>query len=482
MSTTLSYKSGLISPPKGGHVVSRDELERMKASILPPAVDRARDLKKAHLKQLSNEKMKNWPNTLEALRKKKESFLKEKEELAEQKRREIDQEEAEIRKQTRLAAIERANKLLYEQTDNMKYLRSQELYSDCLYDRTFQVKEKQKRVEDNKLERAQFHQTILEKVKRGEQEEREKEELIKKKTQEVKVARQVQLEEMREIRRKEAEEQRQIGLEMKRQAELQVEREIQMRKEKAERIAKSNEEMVSANEQLKIIRDEVRAQEQREIDRREAEVEIIENRKKVRKALEIRKFEKAQVKRQQIIEAATRALSDQSAKHEALTLKQANEYKEKEDKAFADKEEKRRREWELTVQSRQQQIADKKVRDEIERQKEQELLDYFEKSNKIGLEKELEKQRKAREATIKCKAEQYELALQRQHTKVDEKVNQIEKDRHQLSHVGDEDEKFREICLQEIEKYRAAGKPLYPLYKALEHKQPDLLAVSGFRI
>jgi hypothetical protein len=74
----------------GGHILSSSELARMRASVLPPTENNDRDMKRAHLKKLSNDKMKNWPNTLEALRIKKQSFLKEREEANENKRREID--------------------------------------------------------------------------------------------------------------------------------------------------------------------------------------------------------------------------------------------------------------------------------------------------------------------------------------------------------------------------------------------------------
>jgi hypothetical protein len=48
------------------------------------------------------------------------------------------------------------------------------------------------------------------------------------------------------------------------------------------------------NAQLKIIKQELRAQEAAEAARRDAEVEVIENRKIARKALEKRRFDRAQ--------------------------------------------------------------------------------------------------------------------------------------------------------------------------------------------
>lgn len=73
-------------------MLTRAEIERMKASVLPPVDNNFRASRKAELKQLSNDRMENWPNTLEALRKKKESFTKDREEKEERRRQEIDRE------------------------------------------------------------------------------------------------------------------------------------------------------------------------------------------------------------------------------------------------------------------------------------------------------------------------------------------------------------------------------------------------------
>lgn len=77
-------------------VLTKAELERMRANIRGPQSDTTVQDRKAQLKQLSNDRMKHWPNTLEALRKKKESYIKEKEEKEELKRQEIDREVSHI--------------------------------------------------------------------------------------------------------------------------------------------------------------------------------------------------------------------------------------------------------------------------------------------------------------------------------------------------------------------------------------------------
>ena len=72
-------------------VISRADLERMRRTTggLSPETISKSD-RKAELKKKSEERLKNWPNTLEALRKKKESFSKDKEEREEVLRRQAD--------------------------------------------------------------------------------------------------------------------------------------------------------------------------------------------------------------------------------------------------------------------------------------------------------------------------------------------------------------------------------------------------------
>merc|ERR1719164_335336 len=67
---------------------------------------------------------------------KKESFKADRMAMEEKERQEIDRKEAQLQKEMRISSIKRANTILYEQTDKMKNLRSQQMYSDVLADRS----------------------------------------------------------------------------------------------------------------------------------------------------------------------------------------------------------------------------------------------------------------------------------------------------------------------------------------------------------
>ena len=53
--------------------ISSNEMERLRSFTRPPP-KKEEDLRNEHLKKLSEERVKNWPNTLAAQRKKKEQW------------------------------------------------------------------------------------------------------------------------------------------------------------------------------------------------------------------------------------------------------------------------------------------------------------------------------------------------------------------------------------------------------------------------
>ena len=76
---------------RGGNVIAKSEIDRIRASVIEPEYIHEEE-RRAYLKNLSNERVKHWPNTLEALRNKKESFIKDKNEREELERQEIDRQ------------------------------------------------------------------------------------------------------------------------------------------------------------------------------------------------------------------------------------------------------------------------------------------------------------------------------------------------------------------------------------------------------
>lgn len=112
--------------------LTSDELERILASVSPPAQS-DREAKRLATKAKSEQRTAQWPNTLEAMRTKKDRWKKDKEDREEDARKKIDEDEARLQREARTKQIERANRLLYEQTDRMKTLRSKQLLADVVH-------------------------------------------------------------------------------------------------------------------------------------------------------------------------------------------------------------------------------------------------------------------------------------------------------------------------------------------------------------
>ena len=459
-------------------IIDRSEIERMKLSVMEIPPDNSKQIRRAELKKLSQDRLKHWPNTLEALRKKKENFLKDKADEEEKRRQEIDRQEAEERRVRRLESIQRANEMLYEQTDKMKLLRSQQLYADILVTRREQVDHKKVVKDHEKIEAAKYHHFIVDKVAELEGIEQEK---INKRKAMVKIVAKSREEQLAEVHAQRAAEKAEaiaIGVAMKKQAQERVEEEIRLAEEKIKAAAANNAEMVIANEKLKSVRKDIKEKEETAMKEREGEVEIIENRAKARKAIEIRRFEKAQEQKQKLIDAATKQLLLKTNTEEKLLNKQIAEQRAKEDNAIAAKEAKLKKQRDDIDESRRWQLeARQRERDE-EMMMEEKLIALRVKANEEAEAEARAKERLAHDITVTMKKSQFEDGVRAAKKRVEDRILAIEQDKLLKELDKADDVKFGNIVKSEIKKYAAAGKSIYPMLRALNYTQPELLAAK----
>jgi hypothetical protein len=97
---------------------------------------------------MSKQRMSTWNNTLEARRRQKEQARQAKIDDEEKRRQVMDKEEAAFQAAERKKAIQRANTLLYENTERVKAFGSKLYISDVLKER-----EMQKQIQDEIKER-----------------------------------------------------------------------------------------------------------------------------------------------------------------------------------------------------------------------------------------------------------------------------------------------------------------------------------------
>ena len=95
-------------------------MERLRSFTRPPP-KKEEDLRNEHLKKLSEERVKNWPNTLAAQRKKKEQWKEIRAAEEEAYRVKVDNEERELREAAAAKAYAKAKYLKFENQDKTKY-------------------------------------------------------------------------------------------------------------------------------------------------------------------------------------------------------------------------------------------------------------------------------------------------------------------------------------------------------------------------
>ena len=305
-------------------VISRQDLQRMRALANDANQPQSVSYTDEEKRKLSQAKVEKWPNTLMAIRKKKENFAVEKEAERERLNKLMDEEEALLRAKEREEALERAANIIEKRTDNMKLLKSKKLLVETLYTRELQSAEKKTRAQIEKQEKEAYDSFIIAQVKRGDEIEKEKMNQRKNQIKLVALTREQQLTEVKAKREREKEEVIKLGIQFKEQAKIDYINELKKNESNIQKVKEENENMIILNEKLRTVRDEIRAQELEAIAAAEKEIDIIEERKNGRKRIEQNRQEMRNKKRQDLIDAATIKLNAFQNRESEILLKQEN--------------------------------------------------------------------------------------------------------------------------------------------------------------
>ena len=211
---------------------------------------------------------------------------------------------------------------------------------------------------------------------------------------------------------------------------------------------------------------------------REGEVEIIENRAKARKAIELRRFEKAQEQKQKLIDAATKQLLMKSNTEEKLLNKQIAEQRAKEDNAIAAKEAKLKKQRDDIDESRRWQLEARERERQDQMMMEETLIALRVKANEEAEQDAQAKAKVAHDITVNMKNSQFEDGVRTAKRRLEDRILAIEQDKLLKELDRADDVKFSNIVKNEIKAYAAAGKSIYPMLRALNYTQPELLAAK----
>lgn len=158
-------------------IVAASDVERIKMSASTAARQQAVDpraLREESLRAMSQARTTRWPNTIEAQLKKKDSARNDRLLAEEALRIAIDKEEETFKAEQRRLAIERANKMLYDQTDRVKALHTSMHVAEIEAVRNEQVAFKGRMKALEKRRDARFHEQQQDMLRKLDAEEDER--------------------------------------------------------------------------------------------------------------------------------------------------------------------------------------------------------------------------------------------------------------------------------------------------------------------
>eukprot|EP00906_Rhabdomonas_costata_P036036 RCo050587 len=321
-------------------VVMATELEQLASIVDAPGAEKHRreQEEREKLKGLSEERVKHWPNTIEALRLRKEQDRRDR--LAEEEavKQKLDVEEAEFQEAQRKAAIERANLMLYEQDDRIKTLTSKMLLSHVLEERNLQLTVKEQKKEMEKTQEQHWHSVLQEQLKKAREEEEVKQAAARAKAKQIQMLQKDQLAETQNRMRRQEEEQHAETLAIRAAAEKSVLEELNEENARRQKARDLAQEYAQTNQELKKYKALQAEKEAVEDQRIERFAKVKEEQMAERKRRADEKFRRDMERRQAIIQRQAEHLAALKDQHEErLSRQMAALAKEKEEREVGDK-------------------------------------------------------------------------------------------------------------------------------------------------
>jgi hypothetical protein len=470
--------------PSPGIVISNSDLQRIKTMVgsgkgstgILGGTDATLARSKAEdLHHKSQMRAKSWSNTLEGSRRKKAEEKRKKLEAEELERQRIDAQEAKLQLDARKGTIDRANKLMYDESDRMKSFHSRMMLCDVLAEREAQISLK---TELKKLEHVR-EDRFLEMEKQNYRKMLERE-LKEKGTQEelsrlTAKAQKEQLAEYMEKRYREVEDDMLEGELLRRKAGEDMEAEKAAEKKRRAQAVKAVQDTARANEYLKQIKAEDALREEREEQKIQEHAERKEKMIALRRQKEEEVFNAKQAARNKIIEEQATRL--------AAIVDTEDKRVEAQVQAAADLNEQRRlqkealhRRWNDDINnSRAAQIERKQKLRDKEREEDAETARFLGEWCKVLDKQEHEEAQAKRETAVKLAAEhkkQVEIARR----KVQEEKRQTEGISGVAKRALEADTlEFHDYAEKAIRAYSEEGKNVIPLIKELREFRKRVL-------
>jgi len=464
-------------------IINASDLDRIRATVGTGTLGNSAALnthmsskaKAQELHRLSQARAKTWGNTLEGSRRKKADERQKKLETEEFGRQKVDAEEAKIQLDQRRATIDRANKLLHDESDRMKSFHSKMMLCDVLAEREAQVglKDELKKLEQVREDRfLEMEKQNYRKMLEREMKEKEtKEELSKIAAK----AQKEQREEAMEKAYREIEDNMLEGELLRRKAVEDLHGERGAEKKKREIAVKAMDETMKANEYLKQIKAEDTLRQQREDGKIQAYAGRKEKMLQLRKQKEEEVFQQKQQARNAMIEAQAARLAELQNDEDERVESQVKAKEASDEKKRLDKEELMSRWNEDINKSRAAQIERKRAQREKDKGEDCETAKFLGEWCKVLDKQEQEELEMKNAANRKLASEHKKMVeIQRRRTE-DDKKGDAGVAIHAKKALESDTLEFHTYAEKCIRGYSEEGKNVIPLIKELREFRKRVL-------
>ena len=454
-------------------VISLSDLDRIKrtcSGVTPHEEDQLRRKdERSTLHDKSKNRMKDWGNSVEALREKKELERYKKFEAEELERRRIDAEEEALQLEKKQQAIERANKILHDASDQVKAFHSKMFLADVLQEREMQIEINKKKETFHKDVEDQWRQTELNNLKEYDRKMLEKLEAEQKKKAEVQKKLKTQLNDTKKRIVKKMQEEYIEGQLMKKQAKEEIEKERKNEIARRQRAVEAQNETKKANDYLQELKRQEMAR-QAEEERRIMEYAAQkDNIMAVRKEREEKKFKDKLDTRQKMIDARIRDLQNMKSNEEQRLNNQIIDAENKAREQF-EKKQQRLEDLKNQIDKSRKQQADRRSQEKVMAKEEEEQFAMFwkekmEELSELERMEENEKRERARQLqNFHKKQMDFKARKAEQEALIEEELA-----KQSLKMQDDEQLQFHSYAEKCLKEWSAQGKNITPLILELKN-------------
>jgi len=427
-----------------------------------------RHVEKIEMKERSDNRVKNWPNTIQGLRKRKDDSKFERFEKDEEERRKIDLEEAAIKMAAKQEILGKANRQIYENNDRVKAFQSALLMSDTLKDREAQILIAQRKKEINQTIDENWQKVEKENMKAYDEREEEKRKIEIEKTRINQQILKGQHNEAKMRYFKRLQEQVIEGELIKFKAQEAIEKQKAEERARKEKLLEAHEETRKGNEILK----ELKRQEKLKELEQEKEIEEFAKKKEaivgMRRYREELRFKEKQAARQKIIDAQVEALRKMKNREDEILNKHIKEAEIKAEENERIKQEKK----EQLVQEIDKQIAITLAKRQEEKTKqkteEKNFQEFWQKKNQELEDREVADKNAYKERCVRLQDYHRKQSVQKQRKLEEEIAKEFDDALRMQAAIQDEEKTFNSYAEMCIKQWDDKGKNVKPLLLQLE--------------